>query len=257
MKHLGRMKLPAFSGLVCVVALVVLTLQLRQRVSTLEDLVHVTYLQHELRLPTEAIYVDFSALNSVSEIRHDTYTTYGTSTFLPYQNAIRPGSTTYKGGLEYPTNEPTFLHNGSFELIAHERARKVCDSLVNEIRLGKRAGGFLNRNPNQFDQLVRPWVVRLLDSYQPRLRISACAVLLEMGDRDPRLVQIVGITMTDPMAWERCVNLCDRHSLNVKRISQPALNGNDKKKKRIADWQRVHEIVRELKSENPITDSAA
>ena len=90
-------------------------------------------------------------------------------------------------------------------------------------------------------------------AYQPGLRVAACGVLLEMGDRDPRILDIVGITMSDPMAWERCVKLCDRHSLNVKRIPQPEPNGYDldKRYRGFDDWKRVHHIVGELRSDHP------
>ena len=240
---------------------------LQQKIDLQNEQIGIIHLQRNLQAPSEAIYYDpVSSSRPLAEIRLKGFYKFGVEHFLPYGNVMYPGSMA-QGKSEWwavPSRETveekyrwTRISNVCIESWWTNRLARLCNSLAGDMNRGHGTGGYLKNHPAEFDKHIRPLIVRLLDAYNPSVRMKACDVLFAMGDRSELLNGIVEITATLPTSWcpgrGDAVAVIKKYALDIDVPPIEAFS-HESYEQAPAAWKRIHLMVAELKKKYPMTD---
>ena len=218
-------------------------------------------LQYQLSIPSEALYFDLYKTNrELSELRIKHFAAYGVKTFLPYVNLVSTYSGTYSGENTGSFEFPVFMSEGRNHLAAlsqesywRDHIPRVCIQLAANINENRPLGVYFKEHPAEFDQYIRPRIVRLLDAFDPNISYFASLVLLAMGDRSEELMEILSILASDDtwLFWDRDRVQIAGFNLNLKpyagKVADEYKLGKDH-----PHWQRVHELTAKLKAKYPV-----
>lgn len=215
-------------------------------------------LQRQLQVPSEALYFDPKLNMELAALRMKSYANYGVTSFLPYSNIVTNGGSYYGNSREFPAvgdndRHLTVLANSSPENYWLNHLGGPCSGLAGEINDNKRLGGYFKQHPEEFDQHIRPLIVRLLDAYHPWITCYGIEVLLAMGDRSEQLLEIVSIMLRLDSTDDRAKRMVEQYGLDVKSDESITIH-EDSKKVRNPEWKRVHALVMELKAKYPVVE---
>lgn len=213
-------------------------------------------LQHELKIPTEALYFDFRLGGEINTLRLKGYRNYGVTRVLPYANlrSASGGITMQNGMREFPIEDrtdSTDLQNSSPENYWLNHVGHPCVALAGQMTDGTGLGGYLKQHPEKFDKHIRPMVVRLLDASHPWISCDACDVLLAAGDRSDELMEIVSILLSLESSRSNAQRLVQRYGLNI--TPDPTVSNDPYlAQSRNPEWKRVHALTSKLKEKHPM-----
>jgi hypothetical protein len=236
--------------------------KLEQEIATKETRFAMMQLQRELHAPSEALYYDDLNLSEeLARLRMKSYANYGVTTYLPYVNVASANSHMSYGtaaGMsnEFPAvdDDEFHWHNLSDSSLEHywmNHTVNPCLNLASQINRNEQLGSYLKQHPEQFDQHIRPLIVRLLDAYNPHVNYYACDVLLAMGDRSEELMGILSVLFSLERYKDDKEALVKRYQLNVTPYENVTLP-DDTIKKRNPEWKRIHELTMKLKAKYPV-----
>ncbi len=180
---------------VLVALVVLLSLSLREntkKAQTLQDELDLERWIVRLQVPSEALYLDPEFLSETAKLRAKLHTDRGTKTFLPYSAVTMPsGSAGEMPAVvpqsPVPADDAGALFQASYEQFWHTRSWAACEMLADQIETNDGMGRWFLGHREVFDERIRPLLLRILESYHPWPRRSACRVLIAIGDRDPAL----------------------------------------------------------------------
>ncbi len=228
--------------------------KLEQEIAAKQIRFEMIQLQRDLQVPSEMLYFDEVNLHKeLVELRFKSYTNYGVTTYLPYTNLITADKWASSNGQdEFPVKTAWDLWNVSPERYWLNAVRQPCNSLAYQINRDADLGAYLKRHPEEFDLYIRPFLVRLLDAYEPSISCQASEVLLAMGDRSEQLIEILSIlSRLDYHDSEEARDLAKEYGLVLKpgeviiAQKEPIVKFNP-------EWNRIHELTKELKAKYPL-----
>lgn len=228
--------------------------KLEQEIAAKQIRFEMIQLQHDLQVPSEMLYFDYvNLLEESAELRLKSYTNYGVTTYLPYTNLISANRwASSNGQSEFSVKTAWDLLNASPEQYWLNAVRQPCHHLAYQITRDAELGAYLKRHPEEFDLHIRPFLVRLLDAYQPSISCQASEVLLAMGDRSEQLIEILSIlSRLDYHDAEEARDLVEKYGLAPKpgeviiAQKEPIVKFNP-------EWNRIHELTKELKAKYPL-----
>lgn len=209
-------------------------------------------LQQSLLIPSEIIYYDPNRRMDLVKARIKGYEYYGVEGILPYKMVQNPGL----GSAYYPQVEegPLEYANGNLEQWWMNHSGRACGQLISEIENEEGLGNYLKQNPALFDAHIQPLIVRMLDSVWAPCRITACEVLLAMGDRSEEVLEI--LILSDYFFASRDGSFLRDRIFEEYGIDQKAVDAIIPKDKadhnHLTSWKRTYEIVKELKKKYPL-----
>ncbi len=172
----------------------------------------------ELRIPSEALYYDHDAMKQIYTLRQQAYEKMQIKEFLPYRNVfVKPvghlfelsrlsnvlskGANAWygspdnpKGSIYCPVAEGgswTWIANASYENFWLNQINHSIGSFKFDLEQNYRLGKYYNEHPNEFDKVVKPWVLRITRSTNPDTSLKACEILLKRGHRDEEITEAV------------------------------------------------------------------
>ncbi len=179
---------------------------LRSQIADIELQQEIRWLINALRVPSEALYYDHKVLWQIAEIRQQAYERMQVEEVLPYTNVFGQSNayqvpvsnvlgerpiTMHGDSIYFPASEVRNVHHGSFEHFWMDRTydamRNLEFVLDNNVRLGK----YYNEHPDEFDKVVKPWVLRMTRITQVSTSLTACEILLKRGYRDEEIIEAV------------------------------------------------------------------
>lgn len=201
----NRIKLmanPRFFGALLLVCLVAWASLATRRVRVLQEQralsnerIKLIQVQQDLMVPSEVLYYDWDIMfRPLAEARLESYASLGLDSYLPYRNLRTSGycDGTRGTGIEMPTSLGlTGYMNSELEHWWLNRIPDVCRDLAESINKEQGLGLYLKQHPEEFNLYLRPLLIRLLDSYHYHICVTACDVLLAMGDRSDELLEIL------------------------------------------------------------------
>ncbi|MBW8015952.1 MAG: hypothetical protein FVQ82_07175 [Planctomycetes bacterium] len=208
-------------ALTCIIiaSLMVLLTKQHQKIKKLETQIADIEFQHqvrslvnELRIPSEALYDEHKASRQISEIRQQAYERMQVREFLPYANVFAEpeksifhsrfsnvlgqwaptqyGSAASPGGSIYcPVVEGalTTVSSASYENFWVNRIHFAILSLKHDLDENYRLGKYYNEHPDEFDKVIKPWVLRITRSTHVDTSLKACEILLKKGYKDQEI----------------------------------------------------------------------
>jgi len=184
--------------------------KLETQIAEIELQIQVKSLIDELRIPSEALYHDHKAARQIIEIRRQTYEKRQIKEFLPYQNVyVKPvrnlrelssssnvlgeGSPAYFGSPDSPEGSiycPVPGKTMSYACLEKFWVNQInhsIGSLKSELDENRRLGKYYNEHPDEFEEVVKPWVLRITKSTHVDISLKACEILLKRGYRDEEI----------------------------------------------------------------------
>ena len=149
----------------------------------------------DLQIPDEALYYDFHSAREIADIRLKYYRLQGVKKISG--DAYVRNLDFYHDKLGGPSFEETSLEekdhantdivvNCSFEQFwANWPTQSPMSRIASDFENDKNLAPYWHQHPEEFNNRVRPYLVRFLQATSPHLRIEACHVLLASGDRSP------------------------------------------------------------------------
>lgn len=161
-------------------------------------------LLHHLRIPSEALYYDGDAMEEISEIRMRYWKEHGTDTFWPYMDVFYSYNLIPDTAVRHDINKAISLEDKgkvrvcSYEHWWLENATIGVGQLALDFQLDQGLGPYFEENPDTFDKVIKPWVLRLTKAYRADTRLKACEVLLNRGDRSEEVLRVIGELISQP-----------------------------------------------------------
>lgn len=162
--------------------------QSRQSLRQAELKVGYDQLEHQLCVPAEALYRDTlnpehnRIFRQICELRKG----YFPDEFLPYQAVVRPGSATI-----HHLEDPSSIVNGSFETFWINEANRGLGQLASEVERGSELGAYIREQAQKENAHIVLLAKRLLASPNSHHRIRAAHLLLALGHRDAKVLEVV------------------------------------------------------------------
>ncbi len=254
----SRIKLmanPRFFGallLVCLVAWASLATRqvraLQEQRALSNERVKLIQAQQDLLIPSEVLYYDWNIMSEpLAEARLESYASLGLESYLPYRNLRTSG---YGSGLSSGNEIPTNMGEYSNSHLEHwwlNRVPQLCRYLAESIDKEQGLGLYLKQHPEEFNLYLRPLLIRLLDSYHYHICVTACDVLLAMGDRSDELLEILQLSAINRYSSAmETPKIIEKYGLDLELEKKTSYEQYE------AAWKRTHEIVKELKKKYPI-----
>ncbi len=179
----------------------------RRRIETLEYEKHhyqMGILLHQLRVPSEALYYDSDAMEEISEIRMRYWKEHGTDTFWPYRDVFYSYNQIPDTAVRHGINKAISLEDKdtvrvrSYEHWWSNNATIGVGQLALDFQLDQGLGPYFEENPDKFDKVIKPWVLRLTEAYHVSIRLKACEVLLNRGDRSEQVLGVLRELLSQP-----------------------------------------------------------
>lgn len=232
--------------------------KLEQEIAAKQIRFEMIQLQHDLQVPSEMLYFDYvNLLNELVELRFKSYTNYGVTTYLPYMNLICEDEwTSSNGQSEFSVKTAWDLWDSSPEQYWLNAVGHPCHNLAYQINRDAELGAYLKHHPKEFDLYIRPFLVRLLDAYEPSISCYASEVLLAMGDRSEQLMEILSIlSRVESDGSEEARDLVKKYGL-VLKPGEVIITQKEPIVKFNPEWNRIHKLTKELKAKYPLLSSS-
>lgn len=190
--------------------------ELESQIADAEHRLQVRSLVNDLRVPSEAIYFDWKAMREICEIRRQVLEKIQVKEFLPYANVfglsvaevadpsrdvnVLGDVTSQMYGVSIYCPVP-YLKEGAeptFEKFWFDRAHRCISSLKSDLDSNLRLGKYYNEHPDEFDKVIKPWVLRMTRSTQVDTSLKACEILLKKGHRDEEIKLAIGQLLEKP-----------------------------------------------------------
>jgi len=183
--------------------------QATQRMARAE--VEVRRLIEQLKVPPEAIHIDYGALRKIAKLRRQSFQKQGVHEYYPYANQVRSGSTyeTRKNrdspfsdlGRSLPVTKPSegvsyrftasmYSDSSSLEQYWTEHVNNTCERIVRAFK-GSNSDlrDYLKQHPKIYEEEIRPRLLLLAESRNGYIAVKACKALAAAGERTEFLRQ--------------------------------------------------------------------
>ena len=190
---------------------------LDSQIADIEIQQQIRSLINDLRIPSEVLYRDHKASKQIFEIRRQAYEKMQIKEFLPYTNVfglpqqsvfrtsrasniLGEGTSTSYGSSANPEGsiycpavdvDLATISNASLESFWLSRMSSSIRNLKFDLDENLRLGKYYNEHPDEFDKVVKPWVLRMTRSTHVDTSMKACEILLKRGCRDEEIIEAV------------------------------------------------------------------